>query len=724
MCRFALPLLGVAPTVLQIFGKKICPFFFCLTSHPMPVSVASAPSLVALKGPLRALCLTFLMVQFSGCCCFTFGEDKEKGAAAAPEATEVAAPLATELPALALDAPPPSGTARKAQRATVHAVWFSTGKVSGGASPVTVKVEPTPGGRPGVAVMEQYADGTGDMWQSAAWIAAFNASRMTGHALGDHEFTVKTGAGSIDGPSAGMLLTATMIALIRGDKVREDATMTGTVNPDGTAGPVGGIHQKMTGAKAEGKTRFGYPMGTRVSFDMETKRQGDVEDTAKLLGMEATELKDVHDAYELLTGKALPRQMVTEAQMALGPVAEAPLREKLVEVVDEIGAKAKQLTDSRPFKNAVVMRALQPLILALDATVKEAGDLAGQNSFALATLRLRQALAYLHMVEDSASLYELVLQKDYQGALDLTQRSARSLTDGVEGIKVLIDRHAGVKTLGGQLNVINALTTYVNLAHSQSNSVRGLNLVIAELDALQQGGRLGSVAALDQLFIKLRPPLQEMAIAKAQMDVVEDQLRAEQQEEGTPLLAAASKLQSLSSAYASASTAGLYVVDSVILDTGAKATGMSKAQYAQSFDRFEPMYGLAQTSQFLARVQDEELEANPKGAAMLQLAAGANAYNLTAELLNKYYNLDMDSKTQQVAKPKVLRMQLESARRQARASAWSCTTKVGFIPTSARFYYQLALELASGKTDADRLKSLGYFWASSFWSELAMNLGQ
>ena len=76
------------------------------------------------------------------------------------------------------------------------------------------------------------------------WLAAFNASQALSLPVTAHEFLVKAG-GTIDGPSAGMLMTVAMIALIKGDPIRPDTTMTGCINPDGTAGPVGGIPQKM-----------------------------------------------------------------------------------------------------------------------------------------------------------------------------------------------------------------------------------------------------------------------------------------------------------------------------------------------------------------------------------------------------------------------------------------------------------------------------------------------
>ena len=162
----------------------------------------------------------------------------------------------------------------------VKAVWFSGTpgvKVSGGTSDITVRIAPNTKDGASVGVIEEFAGGAGNQWRTATWLAAFNASRATGRSLIDHEFLVRAG-GHIDGPSAGMLMTSTMMALLRGKSLLPNTTMTGTINPDGSAGPVGGIVQKMGGAKASGIARFGYPMGARNHVDLSDNRTVDLNE--------------------------------------------------------------------------------------------------------------------------------------------------------------------------------------------------------------------------------------------------------------------------------------------------------------------------------------------------------------------------------------------------------------------------------------------------------------
>ena len=75
------------------------------------------------------------------------------------------------------------------------------------------------------------------------------ATLLTGVPLNNREidFTV---TGTIDGTSAGALMTVAVIALMRGDQLAPDVTMTGAINPDGGIGPVSDVPAKLAGRGA------------------------------------------------------------------------------------------------------------------------------------------------------------------------------------------------------------------------------------------------------------------------------------------------------------------------------------------------------------------------------------------------------------------------------------------------------------------------------------------
>jgi len=188
-------------------------------------------------------------------------------------------------------------------------VWFRSGThgPEGGTSPLKIRVAPNRSGKVGVAFMEEFMGGAGESMRSAGWAASFHAAQAAGTSIADHEFVFRTG-GRSDGSSASMLSAAATLAALLDVPVRQDSTMTGTINPDGTCGPVGGIEHKMKGAKEAGIKRFGIPMGLRQQVNRETDDTLDLFDHARELGLEVKEIPDLATAYEWMTGQKLPQR--------------------------------------------------------------------------------------------------------------------------------------------------------------------------------------------------------------------------------------------------------------------------------------------------------------------------------------------------------------------------------------------------------------------------------
>jgi predicted S18 family serine protease len=92
-------------------------------------------------------------------------------------------------------------------------------KMSGAVSPLTVRVEPNTTGNPSVGISEEFVSRVGDQWRSSAWLAAFNACQVLNIPVTDVEVLFQS-RGAIDGPSAGMLMTSTLLALLHGDTPR------------------------------------------------------------------------------------------------------------------------------------------------------------------------------------------------------------------------------------------------------------------------------------------------------------------------------------------------------------------------------------------------------------------------------------------------------------------------------------------------------------------------
>jgi uncharacterized protein len=74
-------------------------------------------------------------------------------------------------------------------------------------------------------------------------------------------YEIETNASVIEGPSAGAALTISTIAALEGKQLPHNVMITGTINPDGSVGLVGGIPAKAKAAKDVGATMFLVPAG-------------------------------------------------------------------------------------------------------------------------------------------------------------------------------------------------------------------------------------------------------------------------------------------------------------------------------------------------------------------------------------------------------------------------------------------------------------------------------
>ncbi len=117
--------------------------------------------------------------------------------------------------------------------------------------------------------------------QNSLETAAFVASSFTKKSLADKDIIYSisnTDAQLVGGPSAGAAFTVATIAAIEGKQVRADAAITGTINKDGTIGPIGSVVEKMNALAQKGGKLFLVPRGqTRLvlySIEVETRRQG------------------------------------------------------------------------------------------------------------------------------------------------------------------------------------------------------------------------------------------------------------------------------------------------------------------------------------------------------------------------------------------------------------------------------------------------------------------
>lgn len=129
----------------------------------------------------------------------------------------------------------------------------------------------------------------------------------------DFVYEIETNASIIEGPSAGAAMTVATIAALENKTINQSVMMTGTINHDGTIGPVGEIVAKAKASKDVGATLFLVPLGQAVQTyykpEEYCKKFGPITyctteykpekiDVAKEVGIEVKEVANIQEALK------------------------------------------------------------------------------------------------------------------------------------------------------------------------------------------------------------------------------------------------------------------------------------------------------------------------------------------------------------------------------------------------------------------------------------------
>jgi uncharacterized protein len=150
--------------------------------------------------------------------------------------------------------------------------------------------------------------------QNSIQTAKTVAANLTHARLSDIDliYSIETNASVVEGPSAGAALTIATIAALEGKQLNHNVMITGTINPDGTVGPVGGIPAKAKAAKDAGANIFLTPkgQGSQTTYTpiqkceqigvityCTTEYKASKIDISKDLGVEVKEINKIQEAF-------------------------------------------------------------------------------------------------------------------------------------------------------------------------------------------------------------------------------------------------------------------------------------------------------------------------------------------------------------------------------------------------------------------------------------------
>ncbi|MCH5138422.1 Lon family ATP-dependent protease [Clostridiaceae bacterium UIB06] len=135
----------------------------------------------------------------------------------------------------------------------------------------------------------RFNDTAGSMAKDSVFNAASVIRKITDKDISDYDVHVNViGGGRIDGPSAGAAITVCIISALLDKPLRQDIAITGEISLRGKIKPVGGIFEKVYGARRKGIKLVIVPEDNSKEIptgleDIEVKVVKDIEELLKLV---------------------------------------------------------------------------------------------------------------------------------------------------------------------------------------------------------------------------------------------------------------------------------------------------------------------------------------------------------------------------------------------------------------------------------------------------------
>jgi uncharacterized protein len=584
----------------------------------------------------------------------------------------------------------------------VDAPWFAmaSGGPTSGVSEVTIRLAAPEGSGAQVGFYETEAQGTGDTWRATAWMATVVASLTAGIDLGQYvpSFTVE---GRIDGPSAGGLLTVALIATLRDHKLPPQATMTGTIGPDGTIGPVAGVVHKLEAARRSGKDLLLIPAGQRDAINHYTQQPVDVVAYGQAIGVEVREVGDLAEAYHALTGHRLSRA---------GAGDQEP----------DLPADVRTFLDRRT--NDWLQASVDHIKECDRLRLRWSGPLGFAQEVEEARTMLDRARRFSEAGQVAAGYEEAITAALQAAVLDEVLRGVDAVADG--GMKAIGSRlesvgasEAGIAQALAGIGAVGPASPDALMAAADAYGVVaqavGLRMASERMSQeLEAEG--GDDSALEYLF-KAGVIL---ALDANILQIAEDRLGLAPRKRSRATVHA-DRVSAWAHTLERAAGASIAYFDAICLADSARQLSLHPDVLRDSMACQDLGYLLARSSLDALPSLQEELD-NQGRADVATLGASIGAYATASALVAKFHSLrvqmDQQGNIVGVEDEAGLDRMLDLAARNARGAITEAR-KHGARGTVPIFYYAVGQSQAEGDT-LGQLEALQYFWQASLSARL------
>lgn len=499
-------------------------------------------------------------------------------------------------------------------------VLFAAGD-SGGVAEQQISVADSPDGELRIDFSEEEVVGFGDMTRAASWNAVTVATLLTGAPLGrSYRFAFDD---RIDGPSAGAVTTVAVLSVLLGDTIDADVAMTGTINPTGTIGTVGGIPEKIQGVIDAGEiSTVLIPAGQRNSPNF-AGSPVDVVDLGRSAGVEVREVGTIYEAYEAMTGEEIP----SPGDVG-GPTTTEAGYDKLNAATTQALARFDRAYATFYALDPVIVDSGIDLASQATATGDRARKLQGQGLQAGAFIEAHQAAIEMEAVTNT---FETVQDIVLRGGAALDARIA-------VGETALDEFGAHVDTLGTYSPT--TLTDVEALVSSYGNAFDALSILqfgSASLQSLSDNLAAGAYTSIDQLLVDILVPLLYFEFGRGQLEFAKALFEVGRDGDGGPV-AEDADLEAIGSFFRRGADANWAAFDAGVIAPNAEALGVSDEVFRTNLGEVDLTVALAYAAQNGQAALEQYIGPDEPNAAYAAMGYGYLNYARNAVLIEKYYN--------------------------------------------------------------------------------------
>jgi hypothetical protein len=624
----------------------------------------------------------------------------------------VAASWSGTVPPVAASGPESRVITPRIQLRRVPSLFFSYGpgrtNCGGGVKPIFVRVSRSEVGDLRVGFFESQFFGLQPSWRAAGWMAVVVSALNTAQPMTNWRIAFDA-AGRINGPSAGSLMTVAVLSALRNEKLKAGVTMTGTINPDGSIGPVSGIYYKLMGAKRAGLKTVLIPAGvTRQKIC--DGRMADLIAHGRAMGLTVIPVADVEEAYAVFTGRRMARPKDSGQKFRL------PARARKAVIAAVAGWRKTYDTWMGRLKAArarLAPRVSPPVARLWQAAVARRAE-------ADQAVRAGNFPAALTMMWSATVLADLGA---HMARLEKAGRER-----GLAGMSAVFRSFLLPKTFFAQLAArlqarpiknLNDLITMAD-AYLAFNAARGLAWT-----ARLMAGKLPGAANRNFALRLIVDGAKYLVLARSLAALAGDYLAIGLGAPG-PALPPPARVKAWSRMMYRAAQANLGYVERAIFEPYAKRRGRS-LQRVRGWWLDRDLNYLVAVRCFDSVKRDAR---RPRGglhhtASVLGGAVGSWALSalVTAKHDSLWVKVNRAGRILRLGNPDGLKRLLVSARGRARAGLIRAK-KAGFTPVMPVFHLRIA-EYSARSTAAlgDRLSALSKFWLASIWGRMFAALG-